>query len=120
MTHLITIELKQIRFQAFHGFYEEERKTGNEFELDIAVTYQPTSGTITGIADTVNYVDLYSLLKTEMQKPRHLMETLVMEVAELIHLSFSQVKKIDISITKLHVPIAQFTGTAGVRYKKEY
>jgi 7,8-dihydroneopterin aldolase/epimerase/oxygenase len=120
MSGLITIELKQLRFLAYHGLYAEERKTGNEFEIDISVAYQPASGTITGISDTVNYSGLYALLKTEMQKPRHLLETFVMEVAEVIHLSFPQIKKIEISITKLHVPIAKFTGTAGVRYEKDY
>jgi dihydroneopterin aldolase len=55
-----------------------------------------------------------------MQKPRHLLETFLMEVAEIIHASFPQIKKIEISITKLHVPISKFTGTAGVRYSKEY
>ena len=120
MTGLITIELKQLRFLAYHGLYAEERKTGNEFEINLAVSYQPFSGTITGISDTVNYSELYRLLKSEMQKPRHLLETLVMEVAEVIHVSFLQIKKIEISITKLHVPIAKFTGTAGVKYQIEY
>lgn len=120
MTGLITIELKQLRFLAYHGLYAGERKTGNEFEINLSVSYQPSSGTIMGILDTVNYSALYTLLKTEMQKPRHLLETLVMELTEVIHGSFPQVKKIEISITKLHVPIAKFTGTAGVRYQKEY
>ncbi len=120
MSGVITIELKQLRFLAYHGLYAGERKTGNEFEINLSVAYQPSSGTITGITDTVNYSTLYTLLKTEMQKPRHLLETLVMELAEVIHVSFPQVKKIEISITKLHVPIAKFTGTAGVKYQKEY
>jgi 7,8-dihydroneopterin aldolase/epimerase/oxygenase len=120
MTGLITIELKQLHFLAYHGLYAEERKTGNEFEINLSVSYQPSSGTITGIADTVNYAELYTLLKSEMQKPRHLLETLVMELAEVIHGSFPRVKKVEISITKLHVPIAKFTGTAGVKYEKDY
>jgi len=120
MNSNLTIELKSLRFLAYHGLYAEERKTGNEFEINLAVSYQPSSGTITGISDTVNYSGLYALLKTEMQKPRHLLETFLMEVAEIIHLSFPQIKKIEISITKLHVPITKFTGTAGVKYLKEY
>jgi len=120
MAGLISIELKQLRFSAYHGLYEEERKTGNEFEIDLVVSFLPAAGKITGVSDTVNYAELYALLKTEMQKPRHLLETLVMELAEIIHASFPQTKKIEISITKLHVPIAKFTGTAGVKYQKEY
>jgi dihydroneopterin aldolase len=120
MPGLITIELKQLRFHAFHGLYAGERKTGNEFEVNLSVTYQPLQGTVTGIADTVNYSSLYALLKKEMQKPRHLLETFLMEMAEMIHISFPRIKTIEIAITKLHVPVAKFTGTAGVRYQQEY
>jgi 7,8-dihydroneopterin aldolase/epimerase/oxygenase len=120
MPGLLTIELKHLHFFAFHGLYSEEKKTGNEFEVNLEVSYLPSSGTITDISDTVNYVQLYDLLKAEMQKPRHLLETFVMEVTEQIHDSFSQIKKVEISITKLHAPIAKFTGTVGVSYSKEY
>ncbi len=120
MAALITIELKKLRFPAYHGLYEEEKKTGNEFEISLAVAYTPLSGTITDLDDTVNYVALYQLLNSEMQKPRHLLETFAMEVAELIHLSFPRVKKLEISVIKLHPPIAGFTGHVGVSYQKEF
>ena len=120
MTDLMTIELKGLHFFAYHGLYAEERKTGNEFEVNLAVSYLPVSGTITHLDDTVNYSLLYELLKTEMQNPRNLLETLVMEVTETIHLSFPQIKKIEIAVTKLHPPIPKFTGTVGVKYSKNY
>ncbi len=120
MNDLITIELKQLRFFAFHGLYEEEKRTGNEFEINMLVAFTPQGGTITDLHETVNYAGLYALLRSEMQKPRALLETAVMEIAELIHASFPLVKKIDIALTKLHPPIAQFTGTVGVRFSREY
>jgi 7,8-dihydroneopterin aldolase/epimerase/oxygenase len=120
MAGSITVELKGLHFYAYHGLYAEEKKTGNEFEVNLSVVYEPVSGTVTDISDTVNYAKLYALLKTEMAKPRHLLETFVMEVAEMIHISYPQVKKIEISITKLHVPIAKFIGTATVAYAKEF
>src|SRR5689334_2507747 len=120
MSNTLTVELKALRFYAFHGLYAEEKKTGNEFRVDISVVHEPVSGTITDIGETVNYAKLYAIVKAEMQKPRQLLETLVMELAGIIHTSYPQVKKIEISITKLHVPIAKFTGTAGVTYTTEF
>ena len=114
------IELKGLHFFAYHGLYAEERKTGNEFEVNLSVTYFTTEEKIIKLSETINYSQLYKLLKTEMQKPRGLLETFVMEVADVIHLAFSQVKKIEISITKLQPPIASFKGTVGVKYSKEY
>ncbi|HEV7780135.1 MAG TPA: dihydroneopterin aldolase [Chitinophagaceae bacterium] len=120
MNDLITIELKQLRFFAFHGLYEEEKRTGNEFEVNLSVGYTPAAGTITGLQETVNYASMYALLKTEMQKPRELLETFVMEMTELMHASFPIIKRVSIEITKLQPPIARFNGTVGVRYSKEY
>ncbi|MDZ4795169.1 MAG: dihydroneopterin aldolase [Bacteroidota bacterium] len=120
MTDLMTIELKGLHFFAFHGIYAEERKTGNKFEVNLVVSYLPAAGIITDISDTVNYVRLYDLMKAEMQEPRELLETFVMEVTELIHLSFPHIKKIEIAITKLHPPIPVFTGTVGVKYSRDF
>ena len=120
MPELLTISLSQLRFFAKHGLYAEEKKTGNEFEVNLAVSYHPTTGTVEDISGIINYVQLYELLKTEMQQPRDLLETFLIEVTEKIHHSFLQVKKINISITKLHPPVAKFTGTVGVQYCREY
>jgi len=116
----MTIELKCLRFFAYHGLYAEERMTGNEFEVNLSVSYIPVSGTITHLGDTVNYAVLYELLKTEMQTSRDLLETLVMEITERIHLKFPQVNEMNIEITKLHPPILKFTGTVGVKYSRKY
>ena len=120
MSGEVTIELKGLHFFAFHGLYAEERKTGNEFEVNLAISYQPSSGIITDISDTVNYAVLFELLKSEIQKPRDLLETLVMEITEIIHLSFPQIKKVKISVIKLYPPIPAFAGSVGVKYNKEY
>src|SRR5690242_7494134 len=103
MSNTLTVELKGLRFYAYHGLYAEEKKTGNEFEVNLSVSFEPQGGTITDISDTVNYSKLYTLVRSEMQKPRHLLETFVMELAEMIHLSYPRIRSIDISITKLHV-----------------
>jgi len=118
MNGLLTIELKQLRFFAFHGLYAEEKKIGNEFEVSLSIIYSPATVVITELADTVNYVNLYELVKKEMQKPRELLETLAMEITEHIYASLPHIKKVEISITKLHPPIAKFVGSVGVKYEK--
>ena len=120
MSGFLTIALKELRFYAQHGLYPEEKKTGNEFEINLVVSYSPSLQIVDDLHETVNYVSLYELLKKEMQQPRELLETLVMEIAEKIHHDFTLIKKIDITITKLQAPIAAFTGKVGVSYIKEY
>ena len=115
----LTISLSNLHFFAYHGLYAEEKKIGAEFEINLAVSFHPADK-ITALDETVNYEKLYQLVKEEMQKPRSLLETLVMELAQAIHLSFTQIKRIEISVTKLKPPIAGFAGNVEVKYSKEY
>ena len=120
MPATLTIFLHQLRFFAYHGLYPEERKTGNDFEVNLSVSYTPPEGIITDLSATINYERLFALLQEQMQLPRGLLETLAMEIAETIHSTFPGIKSLDISITKLHAPITSFTGQVGTRYYKEY
>lgn len=120
MGDTITISLSNLRFFAYHGLYEEERKTGNEFEVNLSVSYIASENVIRELDHSINYVKLHDLVKSEMQQHRDLLETFVMELAEKIHADFPAVKKLEISIDKLHPPIPKFTGKVGVKYSKEF
>ncbi len=120
MAQLLTIELNNLAFHAYHGVYEEERKTGTAFEVNVSVSFQPGPGIITGLDETVNYVSLYEVVKKQMQIPRPLIETVAMDIAEDAHNVFPSIQAIEISITKAHPPISGFAGAVGVRLKKDY
>lgn len=120
MSALLTISVSNARFFAYHGLYAEEQTLGNEFEVNLSVAYDPGNTMIDKLAETINYASLYAIVKEEMQTPRHLLETFVMEVANRLHSTYPGIKKIDITLTKLHAPIVNFTGSVGVKYTKEY
>jgi dihydroneopterin aldolase len=116
---MIKVELKNVRFHAFHGLYEEEKKAGNDYEFNLSVSWKAEE-IITSLSETVNYAMLYELVKAEMIMPRQLLETLLMELAEKIHEEFPFVKEINMSVTKLNAPIINFIGSTSVTYKKTY
>lgn len=116
----MTITVKGLRFHAYHGLYAEEQKTGNDFEVNLTVDYTPPSEVIQSIEDTINYVSLYDIVRKAMQLPRHLLETLAMEIAEQIHTIFPMITAVELSIQKLHPPVENFTGNVGVIYRKEF
>src|SRR5258705_11880685 len=97
MNGWVTVELRQLHFFAYHGLFPEEQKTGNDFEVNLSVSYEPVGGVISGIGDTINYVELYDLVKVEMQRTTPLIETLAMRITTLIHEKFPHVKKTEIS-----------------------
>ncbi len=120
MAALMTIELRDLQFHAYHGLYPEERKTGNDFRVALEVDYQPAEAVITKINDTLNYASLYMIVESAMRKPVDLLETLVMQIADSIHTDFPQATRIKISLYKLHPPIEGFSGEVGVVYEKKY
>lgn len=120
MAGAMTIELRQLRFYAYHGVYAEERKTGNEFEINLSVTFEPAGEQVKDIGATINYAELVSLVKEQMKQPVGLLETLATGLAAQIKISFPQTKRIRISIAKLHPPIEQFNGQVGVTWERIY
>jgi dihydroneopterin aldolase len=120
MAGTITIELNKIRFFADHGLYAEELKTGNNFELSLAVSFTTDRARITGVNDTIDYQRLYDLVKAEVKLHRDLLETLAMELAEKIYERFPATGKVEVSISKLHPPIEGFEGNIRVHYSKEF
>lgn len=119
MPDTLYIYLRNCRFRAFHGLYPEERQKGNDFVVNLTVSYQPRSGTITAIEDTIDYGALFGLVEQSMAKPVDLLETLVQEMAATIELRFPEVKTIDIEVEKLHPPVDRFSGSAAVRLARQ-
>ena len=115
-----TIELRQLYFFSFHGVYEEERKVGGEFIVDLVVKYSSGDNKVSKISETINYAELYEVVKAEMNKPRNLLETLAQTTVEKIYLKFPQSMEIEIRIEKKNPPIANFSGNVAVSFKEQY
>lgn len=120
MAGLMTIELNGLQFHAFHGLYEEEKITGNEFEVNLYVSYRPKNEIVNELSGTINYAVIFDIVKKRMQERTDLLETIAMSLAEEIYQQFREVQKVDISIRKLHPPIVGFNGNVAVRYQKEF
>lgn len=120
MAGRMTVELKKVSFYAYHGLYPEERKTGNDFEVNLAVSWDTREAGTIDMASTVNYAVLYEIVSDQMRQPVELLETLVEGIAAKIQSAFPQTKKIIIGVSKLHPPISQFTGNVSVTLEKDY
>ena len=62
MSDLLTISLNNVRFRAYHGLYPEERQKGNDFVVNMQVSYIPKSGTILSLEDTIDYASLFEII----------------------------------------------------------
>lgn len=120
MSDLLTISLNNVRFRAYHGLFPDERQKGNDFVVNMEVSYTPKSGTILSLDDTIDYATLFEIIHSTMQQPVDLLETVAQAIAQHSYKQFPQIKGIIVSIEKLNPPIDKFSGTVGVKYSKEY
>ncbi len=120
MADILTICLSNVRFKAYHGLYPEERQKGNDFVVNMTVSYTPGEGTITDLSETIDYAALFVIMNEVMKKPVDLLETLVQQMAQQVHLRFSHVTQIEIRVEKLNPPIDQFEGSASVKLLRTF
>ena len=109
------IEVKEARFYAFHGVLPQERRIGGWFTVTLRVGYDWSRAAETDdVADTLNYADLYALVKREMAVPSKLLEHVAGRMAEAIGRAFPQVTSIDLVLTKQNPPMGADCEGAGV------
>lgn len=113
---MIEISL-QAFFSGYHGVHNQERETGNEFEINLLVKYLPEDLIVTSLTDTIDYTALHRVVKERMDKPERLLETIVMTIANDIFEQFDKAKEINITLHKLHAAIPNFRGKVGVSYQ---
>lgn len=117
---MITVQLHQLLFHAYHGVHEEEEVLGNEYMVDCSVEFYETAEVITHINDTVNYVLIYDIIKKRMSIPTQLLETIAMEIGNEIIREYKELKVIDITIRKLHPPIEGIRGSVGIAWNRKF
>ena len=100
------IELEEMRFWAFHGCLESERRNGNLFlvdfrgELDMRKAAESDN-----LEDTVNYGLVYDLVKEEMSVPSDLLENVAGRIVEEIEKRFPQLQSFSIRVSKKKPPV---------------
>ena len=117
---MITVQLNQLTFNAFHGILEEERILGNEYVVEASVDFHEKDEVILHISETVNYAIIYDIIRKRMIIPTPLLETVVMEIGMAIHKQFPFLKSISVSVKKMHPPIESMQGAAKVCWHKEF
>ena len=100
------IKVENIRVFAYHGCLTEEKKIGSDYSVDLEVkaNLQPSSSS-DKLSDTVDYVLLNRVIKQEMLKPSHLLETVAKRILMRIFNEDALVEKATVWVSKLNPPI---------------
>ncbi len=116
---MLAIHLNNLLFKSHHGIYDEEKLLGNQFEINCTIKIN-SEEKILHLHQSVDYVKAYSIIKSRMNKPTPLLETVADEIVEELHQFDAKIKYIQLSITKLHPPIVAFEGSVGVSIEKTF
>lgn len=118
------IQLRDVLMYGCHGVLPEERRLGNKYRINVrlhvdASSFDPARDDLSA---TVSYADVFDIVKSEMEKPAKLLETVAVRIAQAIHgkwpvaYGIPVVKSGEIEIVKVVPPISGMIGEAGVRY----
>lgn len=108
------IRLERLQFHAFHGVLPQERLVGNDYELSLRLGYPLEKAMRSdNVTDTINYAEVYELVRHEMETPSALIEHVAQRVASSLERTFPQLTSIDLTLTKRNPPMgAQCDGAS--------
>ena len=100
------VKVENIRVFAYHGCLKEETKIGSDYRVDLEVEADlQKSAKSDVLKDTVDYVFLNRIVREEMLKPTHLLETVAKRILIRILKESPMVKKATVWVSKLNPPI---------------
>ncbi len=103
-TILQTVSLKEARFYAPIGYYEEEQVLGNEFFVSIDVCFPFLNLETEDLKNTLNYEELYQITASVMRPKRKLLESAASEILDQIRSRVSHAVTIEVVIRKSNPP----------------
>lgn len=107
-----------MKFHAFHGVSEQEKKVGNTFVVNIRLWTDVTIASQTdNLNNTISYAEIYEVIKNEMVRPSNLLEHVTGRILEKIKQSYTAIKEVEVSVSKINPPLGGDVYSAKVYMK---
>ncbi|KAF6169956.1 hypothetical protein GIB67_034348 [Kingdonia uniflora] len=99
--------LRGLKFHGFHGVKPEENKLGQKFVINMDAWMDlRTAGESDSLPDTVNYTDIYRIVKEAVEGPPHkLLESVAHRIATTTLNKFSQISSVRVKVKKPHAAV---------------
>ena len=100
------IELEEMRFWAHHGCLERERAEGNLFLVDFRGEMDLRKAACSDcLEDTVNYGEIYEVVKAHMEQPSDLLEHVAGRIVRGISEKFPEFVRFSVRVSKRRPPV---------------
>lgn len=106
MVVMALIEIENMEFYAFHGHFREEQVVGNKFLVNVQIDVDTEKSQKTDeLADTINYVRIYQIIKYQMDIKSKLLENLADRIVNAIYSEFPEIKSVRLKVSKMNPPV---------------
>jgi 7,8-dihydroneopterin aldolase/epimerase/oxygenase len=109
------ITISNIRLYAFHGCLKEEALIGGEYIVDVRIyTDYSLAAKTDDLTKTVDYCEVYEIVKKEMKIRSKLIEHASQRIANSLKKKISKIEKVKVRLTKLSPPVNGDVGSVSV------
>ncbi|TXD35689.1 dihydroneopterin aldolase [Lujinxingia vulgaris] len=117
---MMKVFARGIAFDGKHGVYEEERRDGRHFEVDVEVSLSDASSAESDeLNETLDYRHLAEIVVEVAQGPsRYLVEKLAGEVVRLVLERHAQVEEVCVEVRKIAPDVAGSPAWVGARLQR--
>ncbi len=100
------ISIEGMEFFAYHGCFKEEQIIGTKFLVDLHIETDTTEAENSdNLSKTINYQEVYWLVKAEMKIKSNLLENVARRILSALKHNFPETKNATIKISKLNPPL---------------
>lgn len=112
-----TLTIKGMKFRAFHGVHEQEKKEGNDFEVDVIFKADLSKpGKSDNLSDAIDYSTVHRLAEEVMQgEASDLIEHLCFKIGSKIATAFPGLSDFEVKVRKLNPPLSSPTSFTEAR-----
>ncbi|MNE24739.1 Dihydroneopterin aldolase [compost metagenome] len=98
--------LKRMEYYGYHGVFDEERKLGQRFYVDLVLELDlSAAGKSDDLTKTVNYAEIHELVKGIVErKSFKLIEALAEHIASVVLGTYTMIDALTVGVTKPHPP----------------
>ncbi len=115
------ISLENIRFHGQIGCYDEEKIVGNHYEVNIQLKIAPSfDGREDDLGNTVNYEEVYVIVKQYAKKKANLLEFIAHQMADDILSQCKGVEGIKLKLSKLNPPLGGDIGRVSYELSQDF
>jgi dihydroneopterin aldolase len=109
-----------MEFYAYHGCFREEQIIGTYFNVDLCLEVDTSEAERSDkLSDTVNYQDVYLLVKSEMEIKAKLLEHVGRRILDAVMKNYPEVASAEIKISKMNPPLGGKIKHVSLRIKAE-